>query len=191
MADVWLILDVETTGLDPATAGVWQLGAVVWQAGATLAAWETLVRPEPEHWTAAHRARAQALSRLTPAEAAAVATSPGVESLGLTLWRLFSLLPPHPARIMATSYNLRFEQAFLTADPSLALAIRLRWQWGPCLMAAAVKNLAPERDRLSLEKACAGLAIPWTGAHRALADARLAAQVGQRLGLFGTGEGQP
>lgn len=29
MSPLWLILDVETTGLDPATAGVWQLGAVL------------------------------------------------------------------------------------------------------------------------------------------------------------------
>lgn len=188
MSPLWLILDVETTGLDPATAGVWQLGAVLWEEGREIDALEILVRPEAHHWTEEHRARARAKSGLTEAEEALLRlpSFPGLPAAlrVLLLW----IYERQPSAVIATSYNLPFEQAFLdNTDCSLSILayqadVDLRW--GPCLMATAAKALTPGKPRLSLEKACAALGLPWSGSHRALADARLAAQVGARLGMF-------
>jgi len=185
MTPLWLILDVETTGLDPDTAGVWQLGAVFRQGGREVESIEMLVRPEERHWTPEHRALARRISGLTAAEELRL---PAELTLPEALCGLVALLLWHEGPIIATSYNLPFERGFLDREPAalsrLAREAGLDWRWGPCLMAAAVKALAPGRERLSLRSACAALDIPWSADHRALADARLAALLGERLGAF-------
>jgi DNA polymerase III alpha subunit (gram-positive type) len=195
MADLWLILDVETTGLDPGIAGVWQLGAVLWHphlgtGKGEIDHFENFARPEAAHWTEVHRALAREKSGLTLAEEALMSSQPPLpETIARLIERLCAWdMGKVPWRFLATSYNCDFERRFLDREPAAisrrAAEAGLDFRWGPCLMAAAVAALAPERERLSLQKACAALRIPWDGSHRALADARLAAQVGERLGVF-------
>jgi DNA polymerase III alpha subunit (gram-positive type) len=189
MSALWLILDVETTGLDPTTAGVWQLGAVLWDPAAPanareIAAGEQLIRPAAHHWTEEHRALARRISGLTPAEEGRIAEGT-VPDLAQAMRSLAINLTFHEAaEIIATSYNLHFEQGFLPDLPAAIQEAGMEFQWGPCLMRAAANRFAPEREHFSLFRACAALDLPWTGTHRALADARIAAQVGERLGVF-------
>jgi DNA polymerase III alpha subunit (gram-positive type) len=185
MARLWLILDVETTGLDPETAGVWQLGYVLWRDGRIIREGVRWVRPEERHWSESHRSLARRISGLTAAEEVLIAEAWTLEQ---EIRALLQGLAEWQAPIVATSYNLPFERSFLDREPQaisrLAAEAGIDWGWGPCLMTAAVNVLDPIRPRLSLRSACLELDIPWSGSHRALADARLAAQVGERLGVF-------
>ncbi len=80
---------------------------------------------------------------------------------------------------LLSAFNNQFDQKFLAVEP---WAID-NYLWGPCVMLMAAKAMDPYRKKWPKLKAAAEhFSLEWDGtAHRALADARMAARVHQAI----------
>jgi DNA polymerase-3 subunit epsilon len=158
------VVDVETSGLDPARHRILQIGVVVVDAdGRILDRWSTLVRPDLIPWrstgpTEVHGIRRRALWRAPRTAAAITGLASRLES----------------ARVVA--HNAPFDLAFLNAEADRA-GVRLPLHSPICTLRLS-RALDPSR-RLShrLADVCARYGVSLVNAHDALADAEAAAAV--------------
>ena len=184
-----IVVDTETTGLDPGAGCVWDLGAVALRDGCIVGEFESLVRPHPDRFQREQRAVVKRISRLDDAGLLALFDAPPVRVVEDRLaewWRSFSPAIP----VTFTSFNVAFDSKFLIHDPwELGYA-----PWGPCVMEACREPMAQAGllQRTSdgqrwkwpkLTAACAFFHIPFEETHCALSDARAAAALAIRLGL--------
>ncbi|MBN1675963.1 MAG: 3'-5' exonuclease [Kiritimatiellae bacterium] len=150
----FVAFDIETTGLSRAHDRIVEIGAVKFRAGKRLEARSWLVNPDGPIPAAAQR-----IHGITPDM---VADAPRFEQIG----------PAFEAFVQGTvliAHNAPFDHAFLAAEYARCRAapracpvldsLRLSRQWFPGLERYALQPLARE------------LNIPFTGPHRALADA--------------------
>jgi DNA polymerase III epsilon subunit-like protein len=173
-----IVLDTETTGLDPATCGVVEFAAVVIQEGRIAGGFRHYVWPgydricRPKHWDVLRVVSGISPARLLDAPELA-------EVLRLftgAMEQRFGLAAPFPV----TSYNVPFDRSFLEAARPAFPPGYLMWQ--PCLMARCRQRLRAEAGYYgtygpSLSRACEWLGLSGRGDHRALGDAWRAAEI--------------
>lgn len=159
VADGFVALDLETTGMDPRTDRIVALAAVRWGPHGEETSFVSLVdpgRPIPASATAIHGL-----------DDAAVRGAP----------RLEDLLPGFRATIgerVPVAHMGAFDLAFLQRPLGRAGLPRLERMLDTAVLAA---RLLPPLPDLSLDAVCARLGVPVSGRHTALGDARLAARV--------------
>ena len=172
MSDTLFVIDLETTGVVPATAGIIEIGCVAVQSGAIVGEFSSLVWPGREFLGPKNR-EVLAVSGITVEE---VLDAWPLREVRYELRRwVDGIGAAVPYRV--TSYNVAFDAAFLP-EPFWT---RNRDDagggvWSECVMKCAARDLAG-KSRLSLANACAILGIEQEDAHRALPDARAAAAV--------------
>ncbi|MEX0831067.1 MAG: DEDD exonuclease domain-containing protein [Nitriliruptoraceae bacterium] len=151
----FVVIDLETTGLDPATDAITEVGAVKIRGGEVLGEFGTLVRPQ-------QRIPASVV-RLTGITEDMVRDSPGIGEV-------LASLEPFFGNATMIAHNARFDHAFLTAaaqrhyrafDPPVIDTVRL-----------ARRLLRDEVRDLRLSTLAHHLGAPVTPDHRALTDAR-------------------
>ena len=156
----YAVVDVETTGLDPAVDRIVEVAVVRCDAaGAVISEWSSLVHPDRDPGpTVVHGITADDL-----------AAAP----------RFADLAPQLAAELdgtVITAHNLAFDAAFLTAEWSRSGTDRPRAQ-GLCTLTLA-RDLHPGRaEGYSLAACSAAAGIHQAEAHRALADARVTADL--------------
>ena len=151
----FVVIDLETTGLDPDTNAITEVGAVKIQGGEVLGEFGTLVRPQ-------QRIPAS-IVRLTGISEDMVRHSPGIGEV-------LASLEPFFGTATMVAHNARFDHAFLTTaarrhhrtfDPPVIDTVRL-----------ARRLLRGEVRDLRLATLARYLGAPITPDHRALTDAR-------------------
>ena len=166
-AGPFAVLDLETTGLDPSVDRVIEVAVVRCDPrGRVESEWSSLVHPERDPGpTAVHG--------ITPTDLTA---APRFAELVETLDEQLD-------GAVVTAHNLAFDAAFLDAERTRARSVRPRAP-GLCTLALdrALHPGRPEGYSLAACSAAAGIAQPQ--AHRALADARVTAEL---LGALLTG----
>ncbi len=163
IADGFVALDTETTGMDARTDRVVALGAVRWGPGGEVDRFETLVdpgRPVPAASTAVHGI-----------DDAAVRGAPSLDA-ALPAFRAFV------GHSVPVAHMGAFDLAFLQRPLARARLPALERMIDTAVLAA---RLLPPLPELSLDAVCAYLGLPVIGRHTALGDARLAAAVLARL----------
>jgi len=163
VADGFVALDTETTGMDARADRIVALGAVRWGAGGEIASFETLVdpgRPIPPASTAVHGI-----------DDAAVRGAPSLHA-ALPAFRAFI------ADRVPVAHMGAFDLAFLQRPLAGAGLPALERMLDTAVLAA---RLLPPLPELSLEAVCAHLGVSVTGRHTAIGDARLAAALLVRL----------
>lgn len=199
------VVDLETTSLEPHAGGVWDLAVVAVRDGRVVDGFETLVWPGRECLQRRHLEVIQQVSGVLPGAALLMLVDQAVPGIpvareALLRWmcaQAGALWQPSPEQrqdperervpLRMTSYNRPFDSAWLEALPwSLTYFVRAlalaELEWAPCVMEAARREMGLERwPKLGL--ACAHFGIGQGGAHRALADARAAAELAIRLGI--------
>lgn len=169
------VIDLETTGLHPATSRIVEIGCVALREGRLHdRPFSTLVAPGEDALSDKER-EILGISGIRPDELT------GAPDLGLAIgslcfWAAEAAGPP-PWRV--TSYNVPFDAAFLRWDSSELAAFQANFVWAECVMrrAALAAGGIGLRPRLSLAAACARYQIRNDHAHRALSDAKAAAAV--------------
>jgi DNA polymerase-3 subunit epsilon len=154
-----LILDTETTGIDPARDRIVEVGAVLWSVAhsCTLATWSELVVGEGNPAEAVNRIPAAALPR------------------GVALKAALSTLKALAARAdLAVAHNAAFDRAFLGDD------LGLPW-------VCSMEDVAWPRTSGGRSLAVIALAhdVGIVTAHRALADCLILARLFERVGELG------
>jgi len=163
IADGFVALDTETTGMDARTDRVVALAATRWGPRGEITSFETLIdpgRPIPSASTAVHGL-----------DDAAVRGSPS----------LMDALPAFRAFVgdgVPVAHMAAFDLAFLRPQLARAGLPALERMLDTAVLAS---RLLPPLPELSLDAVCALLGIPVVGRHTALGDARLAAAVLLRL----------
>lgn len=163
IADGFVALDSETTGMDARTDRIVALAAVRWGPEGEIERFETLVdpgRPIPPASTAVHGL-----------DDAAVRGAPPLEAV-LPAFRGFV------ADSVPVAHMGAFDLAFLQRPLGRAGLPGLERMLDTAVLAA---RLLPPLPELSLDAVCASLGIPVVGRHTAIGDARLAAAVLARL----------
>jgi DNA polymerase III epsilon subunit-like protein len=204
------VVDLETSGFEPESAGVVELAAVAVRDGALVGEFSSLVYPGAEFLCTDKQLESLSISGITVEELEAArdrGCTPERVRARFRLWMLeralegqwagtwpgtLSGLGPH--RI--TSYNLPFDSKFLRAEP-WRLDVTEGFpavEWAPCVMQRATDAMGAagllQKNRYhgwrwpKLSAACDHYHIPLDGAHRALADARAAANLAIRLGVI-------
>ena len=177
-----VVIDVETTGLGGAVGrldGVVQVGVAWFEAGA-VASWGSVCNPGEPFLAGGRAAEALAINRLRLSEVAAA--RPAAE-VAAQLRRLLGALDHPQAGLMVLAFNVSFDRSFLV-QPPWELD---RWQWGPCLMAAAAVSLGSRGGgRIALAEACRRHGVTLgPRAHDAVVDASAALQLWHALGRPG------
>ena len=163
VADGFVALDTETTGMDPRSDHLVALAAVRWGPRGEVAYFETLVdpgRPIPPSSTAVHGLDDAAVR--------------GAPSLGTVLPEFRDFV----GEAIPVAHMGAFDLAFLKRPLARARLPALERMLDTAVLAA---RLLPPLPELSLDAVCASLGIPVVGRHTALGDARLAAAI---LGSF-------
>lgn len=160
----FVVLDLETTGLDPATDAITEIGAVKIRGGEVLGELGTLVRP--------FRPIPARITRLTGIDDAMVEGAP---SIGEVL----ASLEPFMLDATLVAHNARFDHAFL-----LAAARRHAYRFDPPVIDTvrlARRLLRNEVPNLRLATLADRLGVAVRPDHRALNDARATVEVFHRL----------
>lgn len=163
LADGFVALDTETTGMDRRRDDIVALAAVRWEAGFEAARFMTLVdpgRPIPPASTAVHGLND-----------AAVRGAPALNTV-LPAFRDFV------GDAIPVAHMGAFDLAFLKRPLAQAQLPALERMLDTAVLAA---RLLPPLPELSLDAVCASLGIPIVGRHTALGDARLAAAILRHL----------
>ncbi len=167
----YAVVDVETTGLDPATDRIVEVAVVRCDAaGRPVSEWSSLVQPGRDPGpTIVHG--------ITESD---LAGAPTFEDLT-------TALAVQLDGAVVTAHNLAFDAAFLAAEWQRAGTVRPPAP-GLCTLTLA-RRLDPRRaEGYSLAACSAAAGIDQPAAHRALADARVtAALLGSQLGRVGRG----
>ncbi len=157
MGQVWIALDVETTGLNPERDEIIEIAAVAFDEHGIREEWSTLVRPR--------RGLPQHITRLTGITPEMVAQAPFFDHVREALLRFVGNAP-------LVGHNLhRFDLPFLQQYG----LFRRHPQTLDTYDLAAI--LLPTAPRYTLDALAQHLGLPIDTHHRALADARLTAQV--------------
>ena len=170
-----VVLDTETTGLDPEGHGVVQV-AFAYRDPATraVATWSDVADPGERFYANGRAARAFRINGLSVERVAAARKAPEVAAdLRGRLRRLAVL----HGGVDLRAYGADFDPPFLAAAPW-----RLLGPWGPCLMREAAHALDPRGTWPKLVDACARLGIAYPGrAHDAASDAHAALLVHEAI----------
>lgn len=176
-----LILDVETTGISPATAGIVEVGAILLDdRGEEISSFSQLAWPGFERINTESHWKALQISGISPAELL------DAEPVWQVIMRLNHWLDTldHFSPWPVTSYNVGFDRGFLDAALSDPQFTDPRWReafdWRDCIMERMKRHLGLTRWP-SLARACELLGVERSGGHRALADARAASCLWQRM----------
>jgi len=179
-----VVLDLETTGWfsekpDKDWARVVEIGAVMLDAtGQEISAFSSLICPDVLDERAAP---ALEINGITPAM---LRSAPRAMAVAYT-FRHWLSLPDLGAFTPVTSYNTKFDRRFFERlDGDGAHLV----EWAPCVMVAAhtamtqageviVDRAGRKTQHVSLKRACGHFKVKPAQAHRALDDARAAAQV--------------
>ncbi|HEY6534040.1 MAG TPA: 3'-5' exonuclease [Acidimicrobiales bacterium] len=159
----YAVVDVETTGLDPSTDRVVEVAVVRCDdRGRTVSEWSTLVHPDRDPGpTAVH----------------------GITVDDLAAAPRFADVVPELLRqldgTVVTAHNLAFDAAFLAAECRRS-GLQGPMGFGLCTLTLA-RSLYPGRDGYSLATCSAAAGIEQIDAHRALADARVTAELLARM----------
>lgn len=176
-----ITLDVESTGFDSNVAGIVEVAGVVFENGAEVAQFSSICRPHESCLVGPKVDEALAFSGITRAEIAAARSSDVVRE-ELAYW-----LATWGQEATLHAYNVEFDKRFLSKEPWL-----LRPEtWGECIMLAASQMIG-EAGGLPLFKggkykyaklvdAAAFFGVGTVQAHRALPDARQAAQIYEEI----------
>ncbi|MDB5096026.1 MAG: hypothetical protein JWM80_447 [Cyanobacteria bacterium RYN_339] len=159
-ARVVIVLDLETTGLDPQLEGILEIAAVRLEDGRPAGVFHQLTRPEAEISEAS-----QAIHGISPAM---VADAPRPAEV---LDALLAFLGNHPL----VAHNAPFDVQFLNRALAMAGKPALTNPIYDTLEMA--RELFPEQRSFKLEAICKLLGHEATGFHRALADAEHLAAV--------------
>jgi DNA polymerase III epsilon subunit-like protein len=173
MSNILFVIDCETTGLDYQTAGVVEIGAVAIKDGAVVAEFSSYCWPGYGRIRTADHQRALEISGISPAK---LLDAPEAFDAVASLLR-WAQTQGADVPVCVTSYNVAFDRPFFEAAFSEAAPV---FEWCPCVMLACRNALGSHyRGRYgpSLARACDWLGIPQNDAHRALEDARCAAEV--------------
>ena len=165
-----LCLDLETSGLQAASAGIVEVGACLIEGGCIVESWSSLCWPgyamlnSPGHW------KALSISGINPA---LLLDAPPVEEALAAMAGWFSASAP----FAVTSYNAAFDRGFIEAAAPWAAE---HFDWSECLMHRARQYLGlPRSPRLGA--ACQALGVAHEERHRALGDALAAAGIAIEL----------
>ncbi len=156
----FLVVDLETTGVHPASAEIIEFGAVYVRNGKVLGEEHTLVRPR--------RTIPPFITGLTGIDNAMVADAPPFDEVAERLHRLFQ-------GVVGVAHNAKFDFGFLDT----AFRARGMAPVGAGHELCTVKlgrSFAPG-PRYNLDALAARLKIPTSDRHRALGDARVTADV--------------
>lgn len=158
------VVDVETSGLDPARHRVLQIGVVVVDAdGRVLDRWSTLVRSDLIPWRSAGPTEVHGIRRRDLWSAPR--TSTAIAELARRL---------ESARVVA--HNAPFDLAFLTAEAERS-GVRLPLNSPICTLRLSRALDPGRRHSHRLVDVCARYGVNLVNAHDALADAEAAAAV--------------
>jgi len=153
----WIIVDLETTGLDPEQADILEVGALRVRGGEMVDAFHALVRPE--------RPIPDDITRLTGLTDADVAGAPSEREV---LMRFAEFVGDAPM----AGHHWAFERSFLL-HRAARYGLPLHPGDGLCTLSLA-RILAPRLMSHRLEYLARRLRLPAEGSHRAMADARTA-----------------
>jgi DNA polymerase III epsilon subunit len=164
----YIVLDLETTGLDPQLEGILEIACVRLENGAVTATYQQLVKPRVEISPAS-----QAIHHITDEM---VADAPYVEDV---LDQVLAFIGDAPV----VAHNAPFDMGFLNRALGLAGRPPLTNQTYDTLEIA--REVLPEQRSFKLESLCKTFGHPAEGFHRALDDAlHLAAVFPALLGLY-------
>ncbi len=156
----FVVVDLETTGGAPGASGITEIGAVRVVGGRLVDSFATLVRP-------GHRIQ-PFVTRLTGITDEMVAAAPSIhEALPQFLHFL--------GEDVLVAHNATFDVGYLNASHELVLGRRLD-RPALCTLRLA-RRLMPAVRRRSLDSVAAHLGIACVDRHRALGDARTAAEI--------------
>jgi ATP-dependent DNA helicase DinG len=162
MNRVYVVVDVETTGLDPDRDAIIEVAAVSLQNGTVIDEFSSLVQP--------HRDIPDFITQMTGITAEMLADAPTMYSLRARLKRI---LGDH----ILVGHNIGFDLGFLQAE-------RLGYGQHRLDTVTLASILLPDAGRYNLEALVYQLQLPGNGNrqdHRALADARQTAALFQTL----------
>lgn len=162
-----VILDTETTGLDPRQDLVVQVALAYRNPETgTVGTWSALCDPGAAGLQSGRMSGAFAINRRTEQELSRAA--PSWQTAHALRERLDALVAKHGS-VRLYCYNLAFDRAFLSKEPW-----GLRGPWGPCIMRLAQRRLNPGGMWPKLAEACAkaGIRVEAAQLHDAAFDAR-------------------
>lgn len=170
-----IYVDTETSGLHPSTAVVLEVAGVYVVDGREVDYFQALCNPGEEVLANPAIDVALEINKITREELReAMPTEHVAES-----FKRFLVRCGLRSGALLSAFNNQFDKKFLavlpwTLDDSL---------WGPCIMLMAAEAMDPYRKKWPRLKAAAEhFSLEWDGtAHRALADARMAARVHQAI----------
>lgn len=164
----YIVLDLETTGLDPALEGILEIAAVQLEAGAVVGSYHQLVKPRVEISPAS-----QAIHQITDEM---VADAPFIEDV---LPAFVDFLADWPL----VAHNAPFDLGFLNRALGLAGMPALTNEVYDTLEMA--REVLPDQRSFKLESLCRIFGHPAEGFHRAMDDAmHLAAIFTPLMGLY-------
>jgi DNA polymerase-3 subunit epsilon len=165
----WIVVDCETTGLDPARDALVALGAVVLRAGRIEAgeSFQAVVRPAPD---AGQGIAAGALVHGIGTEAQLAGRAPR---------EVLEEFNAFAAGALPVAFHAAFDAAVLRRAARLAGAPAVAAPWLDLAQLAPALN--PQRRARSLDEWLAAFAIPPLGRHDAVCDAFATAQLLQVL----------
>lgn len=165
LLDRFVAIDVETTGLRPATQRVIEVAAIRFEAGVEIERFETLVNPG--------RAVPKFIAELTGIRDDQLEGAPPFE-------RIAAHLETFVGDAVLVGHNVDFDISFVNAE--LRRCGRLPWQNPRIDTLGLASRLMPQVRRPGLQSVARRLSIPRRGReHRAGSDAELSAAVALRL----------
>ncbi len=156
---VYVVVDVETTGGRPGNHRLTEIGAVKMQGGEVIDEWQSLLNPQ--------RAIPPNITRLTGITNAMVAGAP-----------LFHEIADSFAEFMEdaifAAHNVNFDYGFISMEYK---RLERRFRHPKICTVASMRKLYPGHRSYSLKNLCRDYEIDLTTHHRALCDARAAAEL--------------
>jgi DNA polymerase III subunit epsilon len=156
----YVVLDVETTGLKPRQHRVIEVAVIRYSANDAPMTWTTLVNPG--------RRIPDYIRKLTSIDDSMVASAPEFRSIAPTLLELVENLP-------IVGHNVGFDISFICTE--LVRCGLPRLINPPVDTMALADEFLPGVRRLALQDIARELGVVTSGQHRALADARVTAEV--------------
>ena len=178
-----IVVDVETTGLGHCgypkrQDGVVQMG-MAWRDPVGIQRWSSYCNPGEEYFIGG---RADEAFRINGLSVEHVQKAKPAHHIAKAFWDKVKQIDPTEKKACFKSYNRKFDQPFLDAEP---------WnipdeRWGDCIMLDAAAKL--NARWLKLQKAAASFQIPWPDgkAHDAAVDAHAALLIHEKM--HGEGE---
>ena len=149
--DVWVALDVETTGLSPESDEIIEVGAVKFQGGRTIDSFQSFVDPG--------RTLSRFITRYTGITQKDVNDAPPFSKVARDLAPFIGTAP-------IVGHNIAFDLGFLN-NKGVRLSNPMCDTWDLAYV------LMPQHREYELAKVAASLGIPHPGPHRAIPDAEV------------------